>query len=124
MRAPAESALLPVADHVHGHPDAASQSSLKQTRFVPDGSDVVMSQEGLGRGFWLKSGGMPNVVSYNRYRFPPQIIAYAVWLYSRHLRDSSPVGAEASGRSGGCCAPSPSPGPIHCTARHGNAPRR
>jgi putative transposase len=26
---------------------------------------------------------MPNLVSYNRHRFPPQIIAHAVWLYFR-----------------------------------------
>jgi putative transposase len=25
----------------------------------------------------------PPIVSYKRHRFPPQIIAYAVWLYSR-----------------------------------------
>jgi putative transposase len=26
---------------------------------------------------------MPNPVSYKRHRFPPQIIAHAVWLYFR-----------------------------------------
>jgi putative transposase len=42
-----------------------------------------MSRQFLVRGFWLKSGGMTNPVSYTRHRFPPQIIAHAVWLYYR-----------------------------------------
>jgi transposase-like protein len=29
------------------------------------------------------SSGMTNPVSYKRHRFPPQIIAHAVWLYFR-----------------------------------------
>jgi putative transposase len=33
--------------------------------------------------FGLKTGGMNKPVSYKRHRFPPQIIAHAVWLYFR-----------------------------------------
>jgi putative transposase len=37
----------------------------------------------LVRGLRLKTGGMNKPVSYERHRFPPQIIALAVWLYFR-----------------------------------------
>jgi putative transposase len=34
----------------------------------------------LGQALQSKTEGMPKPVSYKRYRFPPKIIAHAVWL--------------------------------------------
>lgn len=37
-------------------------------------------------------------ISYKRHRFPPQIIAHAVWLYARFNLSLSGVGRSSSDR--------------------------
>ncbi len=96
-----EKAVRPVPDGVEHLDMMADRIGVSFEHGAPQMADVMRGHchgaPGLRRSRWPGSRTRMNKISYSGYRFPPEIIQQAIWLYLRFtlsLRDVEDLLAE------------------------------